>query len=136
MEMKAASFFFAALTFISLIFRYEILYAKYVDLLDKLKEVKKSQFFSTVRDFWTLKKNFVEHRQRHLTDGIIVLTLSLVSTFFYLKFGKYFFHLQKNKVFAYSHVLWYFKNKFGVQKFRLSRSVAVRVLDEICIDAS
>jgi hypothetical protein len=29
-----------ALTFISLIFRYEILYAKYVDLLDKLKEVK------------------------------------------------------------------------------------------------
>jgi hypothetical protein len=39
---------FAALTFISLIFRYEILFAKYVDLLDKLKEVKKSQFFSTV----------------------------------------------------------------------------------------
>jgi hypothetical protein len=39
---------FAALTFISLIFRYEIFYAKYVDLLDKLKEVKKSQFFSTV----------------------------------------------------------------------------------------
>jgi hypothetical protein len=33
----------------SLIFRYEILYAKYVELLDKLKEVKKSQFFSTVR---------------------------------------------------------------------------------------
>jgi hypothetical protein len=39
---------FAALTFISLIFRYEILYAKYVDLLDKLEEVKKSQLFSTV----------------------------------------------------------------------------------------
>jgi uncharacterized protein YlbG (UPF0298 family) len=39
---------FAALTFISLIFRYEILYAKYVDLLDKLREVKKSEFFSTV----------------------------------------------------------------------------------------
>jgi hypothetical protein len=38
-------FIFAALTFISLIFRYEILFAKYVDvdLLDKLKEVKKSQ---------------------------------------------------------------------------------------------
>jgi hypothetical protein len=36
------------LTFISLIFRYEILYAKYVDLFDKLKEVKNSQFFSTV----------------------------------------------------------------------------------------
>jgi hypothetical protein len=36
------------LTFISLIFRYAISYAKYVDLLDKLKEVKKSQFFSTV----------------------------------------------------------------------------------------
>jgi hypothetical protein len=34
-------FIFAALTFISLIFRYEILYAKYVDLLDKLREVKK-----------------------------------------------------------------------------------------------
>jgi hypothetical protein len=30
---------FAALTFISLIFQYEILYAKYVDILDKLKEV-------------------------------------------------------------------------------------------------
>jgi hypothetical protein len=40
---------FAVLTFISLISRYEILYAKYVDLLDKLKEVKKSQFFSTVQ---------------------------------------------------------------------------------------
>jgi hypothetical protein len=39
---------FAALTFISLIFRYEIFYAKYVDLLHKLKEVEKSQFFSTV----------------------------------------------------------------------------------------
>jgi hypothetical protein len=39
---------FAALTFISLIFRYEILYAKYVDLLDKLKVIKKSPFFSTV----------------------------------------------------------------------------------------
>jgi hypothetical protein len=37
----------AALTFISLIFRYEILYAKNVDLLGKLKEVKKSPFFST-----------------------------------------------------------------------------------------
>jgi hypothetical protein len=36
-------------TFILLIFRYEILFAKYVDLLDKLKEVKKSLFFSTVR---------------------------------------------------------------------------------------
>jgi hypothetical protein len=71
-----------------------------------------------------------------VTDGIIVLTLSHVSTFFYLKFGKYFFHLQNNKVLAYSHVLRYFKNKFGVQKFRLSRDVAVRVLDEICIDAS
>jgi hypothetical protein len=35
---------FAALTFISLIFLYEILYAKYVDLLDKLKEVKKYSF--------------------------------------------------------------------------------------------
>jgi hypothetical protein len=34
-----------ALTFISLIFRYEILHAKY---MGKLKEVKKSQFFSTV----------------------------------------------------------------------------------------
>jgi hypothetical protein len=34
--------------FISLIFRNEILYAKYVDLLDKLKEVEKSSFFSTV----------------------------------------------------------------------------------------
>jgi hypothetical protein len=41
-------FIFAALAFISVIFRYEILYGKYVDLLDKLKEVKKSQFFSTV----------------------------------------------------------------------------------------
>jgi hypothetical protein len=39
------TFIFAALTFISLIFRYEILYAKYVNLLDKLKEVKKTQFF-------------------------------------------------------------------------------------------
>jgi hypothetical protein len=39
---------FAALAFISHIFRYENLYAKYVDLLDKLKEVKKSLFFSTV----------------------------------------------------------------------------------------
>jgi uncharacterized protein YlbG (UPF0298 family) len=39
---------FVALTFISLIFRYEILYAKNLDLLDKLKKVKKSQFFSTV----------------------------------------------------------------------------------------
>jgi hypothetical protein len=38
-------FIFAALTFISLIFRFEILYAKYVDLLDKLEEVKKSNFF-------------------------------------------------------------------------------------------
>jgi hypothetical protein len=37
-----------ALTFISLICRYEILYAKYVDLLDKLTEVKKFQIFSTV----------------------------------------------------------------------------------------
>jgi hypothetical protein len=36
---------FAALTFISLIFWYEILFAKYVDLLDRLKEVKKSPFF-------------------------------------------------------------------------------------------
>jgi hypothetical protein len=36
---------FAALTFISRIFRYEILFAKYVNLLDKLKEVKKSPFF-------------------------------------------------------------------------------------------
>jgi uncharacterized protein YlbG (UPF0298 family) len=36
---------FAALTFISLIFRYEFLYVKYLDLLDKLKEVKKSPFF-------------------------------------------------------------------------------------------
>jgi hypothetical protein len=36
---------FAALTFISRIFRYKILFAKYVDLLDKLKEVKKSPFF-------------------------------------------------------------------------------------------
>jgi hypothetical protein len=43
--------FFAALTYNSLIFRCEILYAKYVDLLDKLKEVKKSQFFLTVYDF-------------------------------------------------------------------------------------
>jgi hypothetical protein len=33
----------ADLTFISLIFRNEILYAKYVDLLEKLKEVKKSK---------------------------------------------------------------------------------------------
>jgi hypothetical protein len=60
MEMKAASFLFAALTFISLIFRYEILYAKYVDLLDKLKEAKKSQFFSTVKRWeenrWKLRK--------------------------------------------------------------------------------
>jgi hypothetical protein len=39
---------FAALTFILLIFWYEILYAKYVDLLDKLKEVIKSHFFSAV----------------------------------------------------------------------------------------
>jgi hypothetical protein len=39
---------FVALTFISLIFRYEFLYAKYVDLLDKLREVKKSLFFSTL----------------------------------------------------------------------------------------
>jgi nucleoside recognition membrane protein YjiH len=38
---------FAALTFISLIFRYEILYAKYADLLDKLKKVK-YPFFSTL----------------------------------------------------------------------------------------
>jgi uncharacterized protein YlbG (UPF0298 family) len=36
---------FTALTFISLIFRYEILYAKYVDLLDKLKEVKNTNSF-------------------------------------------------------------------------------------------
>jgi hypothetical protein len=36
---------FAALTFISLIFWHEILYGKYVDLFDKLKEVKKSPFF-------------------------------------------------------------------------------------------
>jgi hypothetical protein len=33
------------LTFISLIFRYVILYAKYVELLDKLKEVKKIPIF-------------------------------------------------------------------------------------------
>jgi hypothetical protein len=46
-EMKPANF---ALTFILLIFRYKILYAKYVDLLDKLKEVEKSQFFSTVQE--------------------------------------------------------------------------------------
>jgi hypothetical protein len=39
---------FVALTFISLIFRKEILYAKYVDLLDKLEEFKKSPLFSTV----------------------------------------------------------------------------------------
>jgi hypothetical protein len=36
---------FAALTFISLIFQYKILYAKYVDFLDKLKEVKKNPHF-------------------------------------------------------------------------------------------
>jgi hypothetical protein len=36
---------FAALPFISLIFWYEILYAKYVDLLDKLKEFKNLNFF-------------------------------------------------------------------------------------------
>jgi hypothetical protein len=47
-----------ALTFISLIFRYEILYAKYVDLLDKLKKVKNSQFFSTVLQFSELIKIF------------------------------------------------------------------------------
>jgi uncharacterized protein YlbG (UPF0298 family) len=44
-------FIFTDLTFISLIFRYEVLYAKYVDLLHKLKEVKKVQFFSTMRTF-------------------------------------------------------------------------------------
>jgi hypothetical protein len=47
---------FVALTFISRFLRYEILYAKYVDLglglgdfplLDKLKEVKKIPIFST-----------------------------------------------------------------------------------------
>jgi hypothetical protein len=45
MEMKAAKFCFDVYF---AYFRYEILYAKYVDLLDKLKEVKNSQFFSTV----------------------------------------------------------------------------------------
>jgi hypothetical protein len=41
---------FAALTFISHTFRYEILYAKSVDLLYKPKEVKICQFFSTVHE--------------------------------------------------------------------------------------
>jgi uncharacterized protein YlbG (UPF0298 family) len=40
---------FAALTFISLISRYGILYAKYVDLLDKVREVKKNPIFPTVQ---------------------------------------------------------------------------------------
>jgi hypothetical protein len=40
MEMKAVKF-----EVFSLIFRYEILYARYVNLLDKLKEVKKFPFF-------------------------------------------------------------------------------------------
>jgi hypothetical protein len=34
-----------ALTFISFIFRYEILYAKYLDLLDNPKEVKNPFFY-------------------------------------------------------------------------------------------
>jgi hypothetical protein len=45
---------FAALTFISLIFRYEILHAKY-DLSDKIKEVKKSLFFDCACIPWESK---------------------------------------------------------------------------------
>jgi hypothetical protein len=45
MEVKAAKFCF---DIYFAFFRYEILYAKYVDLSDKLNKVKKSQFFSTV----------------------------------------------------------------------------------------
>jgi hypothetical protein len=47
---------FAAITFISLIFWYEVLYAKYVDLLDKPKEVKKSPFFRQWVDLVTTTK--------------------------------------------------------------------------------
>jgi hypothetical protein len=42
---------FTALTFVSLILRCEILHAKYVDLLDKLKEVKKIPIFFDCEDF-------------------------------------------------------------------------------------
>jgi uncharacterized protein YlbG (UPF0298 family) len=46
MKMKTAKILiYPALTFISLMFRYEILYAKYVELSDKLKEIKKCNFF-------------------------------------------------------------------------------------------
>jgi hypothetical protein len=40
--------------FISLIFRYEILNAKYVDLLDKLKDVKKSPFSTVLIWSWVI----------------------------------------------------------------------------------
>jgi hypothetical protein len=52
MEMKRLSIFqafaFRGFAIYFAYFRHAILYAKYVDLLDKLKEVKKTQFFSTV----------------------------------------------------------------------------------------
>jgi hypothetical protein len=44
-KWKTQNFDFCGFEFVSLIFRNEILYAKYVDSLDKLKEVKKSLLF-------------------------------------------------------------------------------------------
>jgi hypothetical protein len=60
---------FAALTFISLIFRDEISYAKYVALLDKLKDVKKSPFFSTVS---TSRETTFERVSRNPSRVLIV----------------------------------------------------------------
>jgi hypothetical protein len=62
MEMKAAKFCFDVYF---AFFRCEILYAKHVDLLDKLKEVKKSQFFRLCRifmqfiAFWCLPYKYI-----------------------------------------------------------------------------
>jgi hypothetical protein len=60
---------FAALTLISLIFRYEILYAKYVDLLDKLRAVKKSQFFTC--HIWNMREVLVWWREKWKKKSLI-----------------------------------------------------------------
>jgi hypothetical protein len=58
--MKAAKFCFDVYF---AFFRSEILYAKYVGLSDKLKEVNKSQFFSTK---WSQKMDLEPNKQKKM----------------------------------------------------------------------
>jgi hypothetical protein len=88
MKMKAAKLWiFGTLTFILHLFQYEILYSKYVDLLDMLKEKKNSIFSNGCkRCGWNGNQKFLVSHGFHV-----------YFTFFYLRM-KFCIHSKKQSV--------------------------------------